>query len=155
MPYKGLKNACSESKQLDRLSGFETQISYDPTTKTVYADTNPIGNTVVYHAPIVELGKIKHPMTMQELSAWLDAKIDERNAENRWHKEAAWAHISVKDSAKVPDDLATITFDYCPMTQTPQQAFAALMNATGKYARVVSPVEVEVDDCVYIVDADN
>lgn len=82
--YKGLKNACSETKQLDRLLGFETQIAYDPTEQTIYAETNTAGTQIVYRAPIVTLGFVKYPMSMSELSAWIDERIADRNAEDRW-----------------------------------------------------------------------
>lgn len=82
--YKNIKAVCSETKTLARLSGFQTQVSFDPTENKLYADTNTIGTQVVYNHPIVTLGFIKAPMTMTEISTWCDGKISERNAENRW-----------------------------------------------------------------------
>lgn len=83
--YKNIRSVCSETKTLDRLSGFETQVSYDPKESRLYADTNTIGSKVVYNSPIVTLGFVRSPMTMAELTAWADEKIAERNAENRWY----------------------------------------------------------------------
>ena len=84
--YKNLKAACSETKTLATLSGFATQIAYDPTERKLYAETNTVGSQIVYNAPIVTLGFVKAPMTMRELAAWVDEKITERDAEDRWYK---------------------------------------------------------------------
>lgn len=83
--FENLKAACGETKTLANLSGYETQIAYDPAEHKLYAETNTIGSQIVYSAPIVTLGFVRSPMTMRELAAWAEERIEERNAENRWY----------------------------------------------------------------------
>lgn len=65
----------------------------------------------------------------------------------------AWAQVCVEDEKNVKK--GSYAFDFHPESETPQEAFAKLMTKNGYDAKVVSPVEVEVDGCVYIVDTED
>lgn len=65
----------------------------------------------------------------------------------------AWAQVCAEDEKNVEKE--SYTFDFRQESETPQEAFAKLMTKNGYNAKVVSPVEVEVDGCFYIVDTED